>query len=134
MKILILFTFGGFIYGGIEVIAVGFTHISMFITGGICFVLIGSLKHTPREIPVTVQMLISAVMITLLEFICGLIVNLWLRLNVWDYSHESLNLMGQISVNATATWFFLSFFGIYADAFARKGMFNQQLSPMRILP
>jgi len=134
IKIPLLFTTGGIIYCMVEVIYREFTHISMFLVGGLCFVLIGSIKYIKRDIPVTVQMLISAVMITLLEFISGLIVNVWLGLNVWDYSNEPLNLMGQICLHASTIWVFLSFVGIYADEFARRKMFGEDKVVMRILP
>ena len=133
-KILLLFTAGGFIYGAIEIIDRGFTHISMFIVGGVCFVLIGMLEYAKRDIPVTVRMIISAAIITALELISGVIVNLWLQLNVWDYSNEPLNFLGQICVRASAIWFFLSFVGVYADSFARRKMFGESRKPMRILP
>ena len=131
---MLLFTAGGLIYGGVEIFYRGFTHISMFIAGGLCFVLIGSISYWRRDIPVTVRMLISAVMITLLEFICGLIVNVWLGLNVWDYSEIPLNLMGQICLHASTIWLFLSFVAIYADDFARRKMFGEERAVMRILP
>jgi uncharacterized membrane protein len=134
IKIPLLFTAGGLIYGGVEIIARGFTHISMFIVGGLCFVLIGMLKFVKGNIPVTVQMLISCVIITILELISGLIVNVWWGLNVWDYSNEPFNFMGQICLHASAIWVFLSFVGIYADGFARRKMFAEEVKVMKILP
>ncbi|MCL1789551.1 MAG: putative ABC transporter permease [Oscillospiraceae bacterium] len=134
IKILLLFTAGGFIYGTVEIIHRGFTHVSMFIVGGICFLLIGALRCSKRNIPVTVRMLLSAMMITLLELTSGIIVNVWLGLNVWDYSEEPLNFMGQICLHASAMWVFLSFIGIYVDDFARRRMFGEEKTVMRILP
>ena len=134
VKIPLLFSAGGFIYGGIEVFHRGFTHISMFIVGGICFVLIGLSGRLRVDIPVTVRMLISAVVITFLEFISGLIVNVWLDSNVWDYSNERFNLMGQICLKASSIWVFISFAGIYADVGLRRMMFGERVRRMRILP
>ena len=138
IKILLLFLAGGFIYAGIEVMTRAFTHISMFIVGGLCFVLIGSIKYwrAPDKppIPVTVQMLISCAMITTLELISGLIVNVWLGLGVWDYSDQPFNLMGQICLKASCIWIYLSLFAIYAESFARRGMFGDARVKMRLLP
>ncbi|MCL1880550.1 MAG: hypothetical protein FWF76_00030 [Oscillospiraceae bacterium] len=131
---LLLFTAGGIIYGAMEVVYREYTHISMFITGGLCFLLIGAIRHLKRDIPVTVRMLMGALMITLLEFICGLIVNLWLELDVWCYAHERANLLGQICLHASAIWFFLSFLAVYLDIFMRKRMFGEPTAPIRILP
>jgi len=133
MKLFLLFMAGGLIYGGVEIIHRGWTHVSMFIVGGICFVLIGSISFWRKDIPVTVRMLISAVMITLLELISGLILNVSWGLNVWDYSNEPLNFMGQICLHASAIWVFLSFVGIYTDVFMRRGMFNEKTAVMRII-
>jgi hypothetical protein len=133
-ELFLLFITGGFIYGGIEILHREYTHFSMFITGGLCFVLIGALRYSRRDIPVTVRMFLGAVIITVLELACGLIVNVWLGWNVWDYSHEYANLLGQICLHATALWFFLSFVGVYFDVFFRRGMFGQSTPPMRILP
>ena len=132
-KIVLLFMLGGAIYGGIEIAHRGFTHISMFLVGGLCFVLIGFIRYAIRDIPVTVQMLLSAAIITLLEFISGLIVNLAWGLEVWDYSDEPFNLMGQICLRASAIWVWLSLAGIYADDFARRKMFGEKRTAMRIL-
>ena len=125
---------GGTIYAGIEVLVREFTHISMFIVGGICFLLIGQIKFVRRDIPVTVQMFVSSVIITLLELISGLIVNVWLGLEVWDYSDKPMNLMGQICLQASAIWVFLAFVAIYAEDFARRGMFGEKGMMFRILP
>ena len=40
-KLATLFTVGGLLYGLIEIAWRGHTHISMFVVGGLCFVLIG---------------------------------------------------------------------------------------------
>jgi uncharacterized membrane protein len=134
IKFLLLFTGGGIIYGGMEVFYREYTHWSMFITGGLCFVLIGALRYSPCDIPVTVRMLIGAGIITVLELACGLLVNTWLGWDVWDYSRERVNFMGQICLHASAIWVFLSFIAVYLDVFARKGMFGEETAPMRILP
>ena len=135
LKLLLLFTIGGAIYGGIEIAARGFTHISMFIVGGICFVLIGGInQYVKRQIPITVQMLISMVIITALELASGLIVNTWLGLEVWDYSGESYNFMGQICLRASAIWVYLSLAAIFIDDFARCKMFGEKRVSYKILP
>ena len=47
-KFLFLFVFGGSIYYGIEMFTRGFSHWSMFILGGICFILCGRLNEKQR--------------------------------------------------------------------------------------
>ncbi|MCL2693974.1 MAG: putative ABC transporter permease [Oscillospiraceae bacterium] len=127
MKYCILFLFGGFVYGAMEVIIKGgCTHLSMFITGGLCFLLIGALS---RKIPLLLRMTAGAGIITALEFVCGVIVNIWLGQAVWDYSHLPLNIMGQICLWFTLIWFVLSLVGIILDSFLKRQLFgtSQQL-------
>lgn len=45
------------------------------------------------------QGIIGACMVTVLEFITGCIVNIWLGWNVWDYSNMPLNILGQVCLS-----------------------------------
>lgn len=128
IKLLLLFLMGGMIYFAIEVAYKGDSHFSMFITGGAAFLLIGGINcYFDRNMPLIFQMFYSAVIITLLEFISGVIVNLWLHLNVWDYSSIPLNFMGQICPRFFAIWFFVSLVGIFLDDFFRCRMFGEEM-------
>ena len=70
LKYPILFSIGGFTYYMIEIISRGFSHWSMFILGGLCFVIIGSLNEIlGRKTTLFPQMLLGAGIITLLEYI-----------------------------------------------------------------
>lgn len=122
-----LFLLGGLLYYAIEVLYRGYSHPSMYILGGICFICIGSLNefHT-EQISIISQMLISAVVITILELITGLIVNKWLKLNVWDYSNLAYNLIGQISLMSSNIWFLLSLPAILLDDWLRYHFFNEE--------
>ena len=109
-KLVALFVIGGAAYVLIELLWRGHSHISMFILGGMCFVSIGLINELfPWELGIVWQALIGGVLVTVLEFITGLIVNIWLGLNVWDYSKLPLNLMGQICLPFSAVWFILYF-------------------------
>lgn len=128
IKLTLLFLMGGMIYFAIELAYKGDSHYSMFITGGAAFLLMGGINsYFDRNMPLIKQMLLSAVIITLLEFICGVIVNIWLHLNVWDYSHIPLNLMGQICPRFFFIWFALSLVGIILDDFFRYRMFGEEM-------
>ena len=54
-------------------------------------------------------MVLSSVIITVLELITGLIVNVWLRMDIWDYSNLPYNFKGQICL-------LYSFFGSWFPA------------------
>lgn len=66
----------------------------------------------PWEVPLIGQACICAAAITAVEFIAGLILNVWLGLGVWDYSHMTGNICGQICPQFALLWFFLSIVGI----------------------
>ncbi|MCL2697775.1 MAG: putative ABC transporter permease [Oscillospiraceae bacterium] len=122
MKYFFLFLIGGFVYGAIEVVFKGGdTHLSMFILGGLCFLLIGALS---RKMHLLLRMSAGAAIITVLEFLCGIILNVWLQIGVWDYSHLPLNVMGQICLWFTIIWFFLSFVGIQLDNLVKWQLFG----------
>ncbi len=117
---LILFLIGGIIYVLIEIAYRGYSHISMFIVGGICFVFMSSLNELPFKIPLILQMFISCLFITGIELISGVILNIFLHLNVWDYSLNKFNFLGQICLKASIAWFFLSLPGIYMGNFLKS--------------
>ena len=54
------------------------------------------------------KMLIGTAVITAFELVTGVIVNLWLKLNVWDYSDAPINFLGQICLKYSIFWFFLT--------------------------
>jgi uncharacterized membrane protein len=127
LKYAFLFMVGGFAYGAIENISRGYSHISMFIAGGICFILIGLLNEVYSwNMAIVSQMAVSAVIITSVEFIAGLIVNVWLKLNVWDYSDKPYNVMGQVCLLYMNFWFFLSLFAILLDDYLRYFLLNEE--------
>ena len=134
LKYLLLFFFGGFAYGAIEIISRGFSHISMFVAGGLCFIGIGLINEIfPKDLALTSQMLLSAAIVTVIELITGLIVNVWLGLGVWDYSAQPYNLYGQICLLFSLLWFFLSLPAILLDDYLRYHIFGEEKSKYKIL-
>ena len=99
---------GGFLYCLVEILYRGYTHISMFLLGGICFLCIGGIRRTFRDGAAAQKMLLCAGVITLFEFLCGVFVNLGLGLAVWDYSAMPMNVMGQICITYSAAWCLLA--------------------------
>ncbi len=127
LKYTLLFLMGGFAYGGIEILFRGYSHISMFIAGGICFILVGLQNEVfPREMSLISQMFLSSLIITAVELLIGLIVNVWLKMNVWDYSDLPYNFMGQICLLYSNLWFFLSLIGILADDYLRYFLLKEE--------
>ena len=121
LKILILFLIGGFIYVAIELGFRGHSHWTMFLLGGLCFILIGGLNnYIPWEMSIIKQGIIGALIVTSLEFIFGLVLNLYLNLGIWDYSNMPFNILGQICLPFSIAWFFLSLVAIFVDDWLRS--------------
>lgn len=118
---LILFIMGGRLYTWIEILWRGYTHWSMFILGGACFVIMGLLNEYKFvwQQSLIAQAVISASVITVLEFVTGCIVNLWLGWQIWDYSELPFNLMGQICLYFFLLWILFSIVGIIVDDWIR---------------
>ena len=125
IKPLILFGIGGFIYVAIELLWRGHTHWTMFLVGGICFLLVGYINEIfTFEIPLVKQMAISAVIITTVEFLAGLLVNC--TYSIWDYRNLPLNILGQICLPYSILWFLLSLPAIILDDYLRYWLFGEE--------
>ena len=81
----------------------------MALTGGICFTILYNLNKKFSHKPLLEKCLMGSAVITAVEFIVGCIVNLGLKMNVWDYNKMHFNLLGQICLLYSFLWFLLSF-------------------------
>lgn len=102
-----VYTIGALGYSAIEIAWRGFTHWSMAITGGVCFLSLYLLNIRKPKWPLWKKCLTGSLIITAAEFFVGCIVNKLLCLNVWDYSARPLNVMGQICPLFSCLWFLL---------------------------
>lgn len=126
-KLPLLFITGGGLYCLIEILWRQHTHFSMAIVGGICFLLIGSLNEiNNKKFYIEVEVLIGLAIVLAVEFISGCIINLWLGLNVWDYSDQPLNILGQICALYALYWIPVVLFAIYFDDLLRENLFDEK--------
>lgn len=126
-KYLLLFLIGGFAYNLIEILFRGRTDISMTIAGGICFILCGIQNEFVNwEMPLISQQFISMILVTVVELIFGIVCNIWLCMDVWDYSNMPYNFMGQICLIFSVGWFFLSLVAILVDDFIRYKFMGEE--------
>ena len=127
LKFLILLSSGGLTYVLIELLFRGRSHWSMFLVGGICFVLIGGLNNWfPWNWSILRQMGISAAIVTAVEFVSGILLNMVLNLDVWDYSNMPFNIIGQICLPFTVAWYILSLLAIVLDDHLRYWIFGEE--------
>lgn len=106
-KICLMFALCGGIYVLLELLFRGRSHISMFFAGGLSAVCIffGCQLGRLRTAHTVAKCLFGSAVITVVEFVTGAIVNLWLELEVWDYSDVPFNLLGQICLPFSLIWF-----------------------------
>lgn len=96
-KYIFLWAMGGCLYYSFELIFRGFSHWTMFVLGGICFLFIYIQgKIVKWKDSIFIQVIRCIIFVTSMEFITGIIVNKWLDLNIWDYSRLPFQLFGQI--------------------------------------
>ncbi len=100
-----VYLMGALGYSLLELLWRGRTHWTMMLTGGLCFLLIYVLNAAAPAAPWWEKSLAGCLIITLLEFLIGLVVNRMLGWNVWDYSDLRLNLLGQVSLLYSLLWF-----------------------------
>ncbi|WP_331674492.1 putative ABC transporter permease [Enterocloster asparagiformis] len=119
-KHLVLAATGGLLYVILESVWRGRSHWTMFLLGGLCFVGLGLINEVlPWDMPLWQQVLVGAVIVTVLEFVTGCVVNVWLRWSVWDYSGLPGNILGQICPQYCLLWLPVSLAGIVLDDWLR---------------
>ncbi|MBU5311109.1 putative ABC transporter permease [Tissierella carlieri] len=128
IKYSILFIIGGISYFFIEILWRGYSHMTMLILGGLCFVLVGLIgEHCfAFNKSLLLQQVISCLIITVLELVFGLILNVGMGLDIWDYSNLKFNFMGQICLKYSMLWFFLSLPTIILYDYIRYWIFGEE--------
>lgn len=117
---LFLLAFGGIVYYNIEILWRGYSHPSMALLGGLCFISIGLINEIfPYSMKFEYQIIVGVLLVTILEFIFGYILNIQMGLNIWDYSNMPLNVMGQICVPYMFLWIFLVALSIVVDDWSK---------------
>ena len=102
----LLFYTGGTVYLSLELLYRGRSHGSMFLAGGICFLLIGHLNRVEPRLPLPLRALVGAGIVTVVELGAGMAMNR--DYQIWDYRDQPLNFMGQICPLFSALWIPLS--------------------------
>lgn len=109
-----LFAIGGGAYVLLELLYRGYSHGSMFLAGGLCFLLIGRLSRLPLPLAVVLGVMI----ITSVELVTGLLVNR--DYSVWDYRDQPGNFLGQICPAFMAIWIPVTLGGILLYRWAEE--------------
>ena len=113
-KKILLFYIGGCAYMGVELIWRGWSHGTMFLAGGTCFLLLGKLQTVQPRLRLVPRALVGAGIITGVELLAGLVFNR--DYGVWDYRHVPGNFHGQVCLPFSLLWIPLSLgaMGLYS--------------------
>ena len=130
-KDFICFYIGGMLYVLLELLWRGWSHGSMFLLGGTCFVLIGYMDRVKKPLSFTAQMFFGAAVITAMELLTGLIVNCYLGWNIWDYSGQPGQFLGQICIVYILLWIPVSAIAILAETYLRHWLFHEPVPQYR---
>ena len=102
----LLFYTGGMVYLSLELLYRGRSHGSMFLAGGLCFLLIGHMNRVEPKLPLPLRAIVGALIVTTVELGTGMVFNR--QYQVWDYRDQPGNFMGQICPLFSALWIPLS--------------------------
>ena len=119
----ILFYIGGTAYMILEFLWRGRSHGSMFLLGGLCFLLVGGGALKFDKVPVPARPILGAAVITALELVTGLLVNQDHR--VWDYRDQMFHYQGQICLAFSLLWVPVSLAAIELYALTQKKLCRQ---------
>ncbi len=120
----VVFTGGGLGYGLLELIYRGRTHWTMLLAGGLSLALIYAASNKIKA-KRWQKWVMGAFIISTIEFVTGVIVNILLGLNVWSYSHHRFSLMGQICLLFSFLWFLLCIPAVWLCETVRKKFFSR---------
>lgn len=98
------FLFGAVMYFSIEMMWRGYSHWSMAVVGGLCFLLLYLLGRAFPKMPKLLFCILGAVIISVTELCAGELLNVRLGLDIWDYSELPLNFRGQICLLFSFFW------------------------------
>ena len=107
----VLFAVGGCSYMGLELLWRGWSHGSMFLAGGSCFLLLGKLNRTKPRLPLAARAVAGAGIITMVEYTAGLLFNR--NYTVWDYRNVPMNVHGQVCLPFCLLWMPIGIFAMW---------------------
>ena len=106
-SLILKFLIGGTLYGLIEILWRGYTHWTMVLTGGTCFLILSKVFVFFKKYGVVLMATCGAIVITAVELMVGIVANIILKMQVWDYSKLKGNILGQICPQFSFLWFLL---------------------------
>ncbi len=99
----------------------GYANIAMLFVGGFCGLIVGSINQIPQFYKMTVwkQSIIGAIVVLIVEYISGYVLNIKMGLDIWDYSGMYFNINGQVCLAFAVIWFLLMPTAIWLEDWIR---------------
>lgn len=133
-EFLMLFTLGGALYYTFEILFRGYSHWSMFLLGGCCLVFFAQQGLWVKWAdPLWLQVIRCVIFVTAGEFITGMIVNKWMKWDVWDYSDQPLQLFGQICAPFTILFSGLCVLGLFLTGYLLYWLYGEENPRFHVL-
>ena len=136
---LLLWTWGGTVYFLLEVAwktasgrpeAISWTMLVLAVV--LCVPVERCGAELPWEVPLWLQALCCAALVTAVELAAGLVLNVWLGLGVWDYAHLPGNLWGQVCPQFALLWWGLCLIFIPVFDWLRYAVAGGEIPTYRI--
>lgn len=102
-----VFSFGYAAYSLIELAYRRYTHYTMGIAGGLCLLILYRLYRSCPYLSLPKKCVFGSLIITAVELLFGIVLNRFLRLEIWDYSEMPLNILGQVCPLFSLYWLLL---------------------------
>ena len=135
LKCILLFVVGACGYYNVEICFRGHSHWTMAVLGGILFIIIGNINEkgaASRRIPLLAQGFFASILITAFELAAGVVLNIWLGLNIWDYSDLPFNFLGQICLRFSLIWIAVGIIAVVLDDYLRYLLFDEERPKYKI--
>ena len=117
-----VFAFGAVLYPSLEVLWRGYSHYSMALAGGVACLLLYYLSALYPAASRILRAVIGGALILVVEFTVGVIFNLFLGMNVWDYTGKPFALLGQVCPSYALLWCALGYLFAFLFDRMRKEM------------
>ena len=107
---------------------VGQSSLWMMLVGGILGVFLDILNEVKwlNKLSYRLKVFIGGTAIVALEFFSGCILNLWLGFDIWDYSKNFCNLLGQTDLLHAIYWYAITPFGFWVGDAIRHYVFEEE--------
>ena len=121
----LLFLIGFFGYGLLEIVWRGYTHPTMGLAGGLSLCFLSIINEKLKQLKLIYKAILGGLFITTIEFLIGILMNVGLKIQIWEYSTMPFNLFGQIWLSFSVFWCALSIPMMWMTTIIRRYIFRQ---------